>query len=131
MKQKPSETGKTPLDYKVGKGRPPLHTRWKKGQSGRRPRARSYARINTAKMIEQGWAQPIVAQQNGKPIRIPAFEAIVTQLTMKAIGGSKRASKVLMRYQAFVARRNPDGELILIYGDAEYDAAVKAKQAQQ
>jgi Family of unknown function (DUF5681) len=33
MKQK-GEFSPNPNDYKVGKGRPPLSTRWKPGQSG-------------------------------------------------------------------------------------------------
>jgi hypothetical protein len=38
--------------------------------------------------------------------RVSNFEAIVLQLWIKAMAGTKRAANVLLQYQAFAARRS-------------------------
>src|SRR5262249_47992919 len=43
--------------------------------------------------------------ENGISRRVNNFEAIVLQLWLKAMAGTKRATNVLLQYQAFAARR--------------------------
>lgn len=95
----PKPPSAKPSGYEVGWGRPPKHTQWKKGESGRRGH---YRRINIAEMIERQFAEVITVQRGSGSVKMPVFEAIVEQLTRKAASGEKRAMKVLMEYFLFV-----------------------------
>jgi hypothetical protein len=61
--------------------------------------------LNIRKIIEKSWSRRIYITQNGTRRRVTRFEAIMLQLSGKAIGGSKRAHKVLLKYIAFIAAR--------------------------
>jgi hypothetical protein len=57
-------------DYKVGYGRPPKETRWKKGQSGNRgPKKREPAAVATMEIIDRLLAEPVEIVENGVPER--------------------------------------------------------------
>jgi hypothetical protein len=47
----------------------------------------------------------VIIKQNGARRRVTRFEAIILQLSAQALGGSKRAHRVLMKYVAFAAAR--------------------------
>ena len=82
-------------DYKVGRGRPPLHTRFKKGHSGNprgpRPRPKNLPALLVAALNEA-----FVVTANGEPRRITKREAVIAQLVDKSAGADLRATKMLI-----------------------------------
>ena len=80
-------------EYKVGPGRPPLHTRFKKGQSGnpRGPRSKNLLALLVAALNE-----PVVVTTGGESRRITKREAVVAQLVDKSAGADLRATKTLL-----------------------------------
>jgi len=70
-------------DYKVGPGKPPLRTRFKKGQSGN-PRGRSPKNLAVYVTID------------GRRRKITKREAIVTQMVNKSASADLRATKMLI-----------------------------------
>jgi Family of unknown function (DUF5681) len=87
--------GEVEGEYKVGRGRPPLHTRFKKGQSGNprgpRPRPKDLPALLVAALNE-----PVVVTANGEPRQITKREAVVAQLVDKSTGADLRATKMLI-----------------------------------
>jgi hypothetical protein len=109
-------------DYPVGYGRPPLKSRWKKGQSGYPRNRRPKEPEGTVSMIDRLLLARVQITLNGEKKRIPVLEAIVLQLQQKELSGNKQASRVLMRYQEF-ATRNLKKKLELRFVDNEYTTA--------
>ena len=115
-------------DYRVGYSRPPLHNRWRKGQSGnsrgRKPRIRESA-LNT---IDRLLRAPIKITLSGETKEVPALEAIVLQLMQKSNAGNGRATRVLFKYQEF-ANRNLEKKLELTFVDSDYTRALTNQPA--
>jgi len=110
-------------EYKVGYGRPPLQTRWKKGQSGnprKRPRQRQES---IAEIVDRLLLAPVKLSLNGETKHVPALEAIVSQLQLKEIAGNARASRVLLKYREF-ANQHAERQLQVIFVDNDYSSAV-------
>jgi hypothetical protein len=80
-------------DYKVGPGKPPLHTRFKKGQSGN-PRGRSPK--NLATLLADALNEKVYVTIDGKRRKITKREAIVTQMVNKSTSADLRATKMLI-----------------------------------
>jgi hypothetical protein len=97
--------------YEVGHGRPPTHTRWKKGQCGNPKRSRKQDPKLVIELIDEFFAEEIKILEEGIPRRVSKFEAIVLQLFSKAMAGNKRAMNVLLKYQAFAASQGGLGGL--------------------
>ena len=80
-------------EYRVGRGKPPLHSRFKKGQSGnpRGPRAK-----NLPALLVAALAEPVVVTTNGQSRQITKREAVIAQLVDKSTGADLRATKMLI-----------------------------------
>jgi hypothetical protein len=85
-----------PQDYKVGPGRPPLHTRFKKGQSGN-PRGSRAKQLSV--LIAEALDQKTVVTLDGRRRRITKREAMVAQLVEKSAAADLRAVKLLLDMQ--------------------------------
>ena len=79
--------------YKVGPGRPPLHTRFKKGQSGN-PRGRSPKSLPA--LLADALNERVFVTIDGKRRKITKREAIVTQMVDKSTTADLRATKMLI-----------------------------------
>jgi hypothetical protein len=103
----------TPLkpNYDVGYGKPPEHSKWKKGQCGNPKRRRKRSAKPVATMIDELFAREIVFVENGTSLRRSAFEIIYLQLCNQAMAGNTRALNVLKKYSDFAASRDPSGGL--------------------
>ena len=97
---------KNPPSYEVGYCRPPKRTQWQKGQCGNPKRIRKQNPKPIVDMIDEFFAGEIDIVEQGVPRRVSALEAIVLQLWRHAVAGSKRATNVLLQYQAFAAGRS-------------------------
>ena len=79
-------------EYRVGRGKPPLHTRFKKGQSGN-PRG---PRKNLPALLVAALNEPVVVTRGGESHWITKREAVIAQLVDKSAGADLRATKMLI-----------------------------------
>ena len=79
-------------DFEVGRGKPPVHTRFKKGQSGnpRGPRPK-----NLPALLVDALNEKVVVTVDGERQEITKREAIVTQLVNESTRANLRATKML------------------------------------
>jgi hypothetical protein len=78
-------------DYEVGRGKPPVHTRFKKGRSGnpRGPRPK-----NLAALLVEALNEKVVVTIDGEPREITKREAVAKQLVNKSTDADLRATKM-------------------------------------
>jgi hypothetical protein len=82
------------MDYEVGYGKPPRHTRFKKGEASANPRGRP--RKNLAASLIEGLNKRVVVTENGRRRKIAVREAITSQLINKSATADLRAIKILL-----------------------------------
>jgi hypothetical protein len=82
------------MDYGVGYGKPPRHTRFKKGEVSANPRGRP--RKNLAASLVEGLNKKVVVTENGRRRKIAVREAITSQLINKSATADLRAIKMLL-----------------------------------
>jgi hypothetical protein len=79
-----------PKGGKVGKGRPPEHTRFRKGTSGNL-KGRPKGSKNLSTIIMEAATAQVTATIDGKPRKITKLVAAAMQLATKAASGDQRA----------------------------------------
>src|SRR6266446_643786 len=79
--------------YKVGPCRPPLHTRFKKGQSGN-PGGRSAKSLPA--LLADALNETVVVTIDGRRRKVTKREAIVTQMVDKSASADLRTTKMLI-----------------------------------
>jgi hypothetical protein len=84
-----------PRDYEVGYGKPPRHTRFRKGQSGN-PRGRPSGSKNLKTLLNEALNERVVVAEEGGRRNITKREAIVTQLVNRSATADLRALKILL-----------------------------------
>ena len=82
------------MDFEVGYGKPPRHTRFKKGEASANPRGRP--RKNLAASLVEGLNKKVVVIENGRRRKIALREAITSQLINKSATADLRAIKMLL-----------------------------------
>jgi len=98
---------KIPCDYEVGYGKPPRHTRFKKGQSGN-PRGRPSGSKNLATVLSEALSELVIVAENGGRRKITKRQAIITQLVNQSAKADWRATKILLDIlQAIESRSEP------------------------
>jgi hypothetical protein len=98
---------KIPCDYEVGYGKPPRHTRFKKGQSGN-PRGRPSGSKNLATVLIEALNEFVIVAENGGRRKITKRQAIITQLVNQSAKADWRATKILLDIlQAIESRSEP------------------------
>jgi hypothetical protein len=88
-------------DYTVGYGKPPVNTRWQKGQCGNPMKKRPRKIPNAADMIDAKLAKKVSLKEKGVKLRLTGFEVILLQLNQHIAQGSKRALRIWKKYQAY------------------------------
>jgi hypothetical protein len=88
-------------DYQVGYGKPPQHTRFRKGQSGN-PKGRPKGVPSLAQIAGRIFNERIVVRENGARRRITKTEAALIQLANKAASGNDRAVRDLLRVYGYM-----------------------------
>jgi hypothetical protein len=81
-------------DYDIGFGKPPKHTRFKKGNSGN-PHGRPKGTLNMATVLERTLHEKVVINENGRRQTITKLEAAIKQVTNKAASGELKALQLL------------------------------------
>lgn len=82
-------------DAKVGYGRPPQDTRFKKGQSGN-PKGRPKGRKDFATDVRDVLAASVTITENGRPKKVSSQRAALMRLREKALKGDGRALEKLL-----------------------------------
>ncbi len=83
-------------DYEVGYGKPPQHTRFRKGQSGN-PKGRPKAVLSLPRLARRILNEKIVIKENGERRTITKFEAALKQLANKAASGDAAAIRDVLK----------------------------------
>ena len=91
-------------DYAVGYRKPPLHSRFKKGQSGN-PRGRPPGSKNLSILLNEALDELVVIAENGGRKKISKREASLKQLVNEAAKGNWRALKLLVDILQEIERR--------------------------
>jgi hypothetical protein len=82
-------------DYQVGYGRPPQHTRFKRGESGN-PTGRPKGSKNLTTLFEKELKQRVVVTESGRRRSITKQEAMVKHLVNKAVSGDRPLMQLLL-----------------------------------
>jgi len=101
-------------DYKVGYGRPPRHTQFKKGQSGNR-RGRPKGTFNLARTLRKALLETATVNERGAKKRMTKLDVAVRQQTNKAAAGDGQALKLLAQLHRSASDGADTGQPIEIY----------------
>jgi len=82
-------------NYRVGHGKPPKNTRFKKGRSGN-PKGRPKGTKNLKTDLQEELDERITIREPSGERRVSKQRALVKSLTAKAIKGDTRAANVLL-----------------------------------
>jgi len=115
-------------DYEVGYGKPPRHTRFKKGQSGN-PRGRPNGSNNLSTLLSEALNEPVIVAEDGGRRTISKRRAIVTQLVNRSAKGDLRALKILLDILQEIERRTEpaSSETFFSPSDDKVIAQLKAR----
>ena len=91
-------------DEAVGYGRPPISTRFKKGQSGN-PRGRPKGSLNVASALRKAMREKVVISEHGKRKTITKLEASSKQLVNQAASGKSPALRYLFELAQQIEKR--------------------------
>ena len=91
-------------DYEVGYGKPPRHTRFKRGQSGN-PRGRPRESKNLPTLLTEALNERVLVAEDEGRRKITKREAIITQLVNRSAKADLRAMKILLDIIQDIERR--------------------------
>jgi hypothetical protein len=91
-------------DYAVGYGKPPLHTRFKKGRSGN-PRGRPRGARNLATLLLKALEKRVTTVEDGKPRKVAKCELGAARLADKFAEAEPYATKILLGLMLEIERR--------------------------
>ena len=92
----------TEHQYAAAYRKPPLHTRFKKGQSGN-PHGRP--KKNLAALLAAALNEKVTATVDGKRKQVTKREAVITQLVNKSASAELRATKMLIEMMRDIEKR--------------------------
>ncbi|MGA3208395.1 MAG: DUF5681 domain-containing protein [Syntrophales bacterium] len=105
--------------YEVGYGKPPLHTRFKPGQSGN-PKGKPRGAKNLATIVNNAIKERVVVTEKGKRKSASKLEIAVTQLVNKAVMGDHKAmTQLLPLVQIIEGRAEADAASTPILADVD------------
>jgi hypothetical protein len=91
-------------DYKVGKNRPPLRTRWKPGHSGN-PRGRPKRVKDRVSVFNDALNQKLTIQHKGRNRKVTYRDGIVTNIIRQALNGDLKAIAFIIAKEPEIARQ--------------------------
>jgi hypothetical protein len=97
-------------DYAVGYRRPPLHSRFKKGQSGN-PNGRPAGRPNLNTVLERALHQKVPVRRGKELCNKPMFEAILNTHGCKGANGDVRSAALIINMAKAGLSRERDVEI--------------------
>lgn len=82
-------------DYKIGFGRPPMHRRFKSGQSGN-PKGRPKGSRNVTTELAEESFEPAHATERGRKLKISKIRAVIKKLFVMAVNGNVGAARLIL-----------------------------------
>jgi hypothetical protein len=95
--------------YKVGYGKPPNATQFRKGRSGN-PGGRPKGSLNLATDLTAELGEKITIREDGRPRKVSKQRALIKSLTAKALQGDVRAMTSLLALYARVITEPRDDD---------------------
>jgi hypothetical protein len=111
-------------EYPVGYGKPPAHTRFKKGQSGN-PKGRPKGSFNLATVLARTLREEVIVNEGGQRKTVTKLEAAVKQLANKAASGDLGALRQLFMLVEMVEQRSQETATPITQLDAADQEVVK------
>ena len=109
--------------YQVGYGRPPLHSRFKPGQSGN-PKGRPRQSRNLRTIVKQVLSEDMQIREGGRLRRMSAMEALVRTLRARAFKGDPKALASLILLARLSGLTESDEAIADLLHGPEYDAII-------
>ena len=113
--------------HDVGYCKPPLHTRFRKGQSGN-PKGRGKGTKNFATTLMKAMSEPVTINENGNRKKISKLAAAVTQLANDAARGDKKSIQLAFAlWQALeptIEAQRPQEVIVISGALAESDRTI-------
>jgi hypothetical protein len=81
-----------PRDYEVGYGKPPVATRFKKGNAANR-RGRPRSSKNLATLLEHALDEPVAIAEKGERRKLTKRDLVIKQLVNKSAEADLRATR--------------------------------------
>ncbi|MGC2195341.1 MAG: DUF5681 domain-containing protein [Terriglobales bacterium] len=103
--------------YRAGYRKPPMHTRFKKGESGN-PKGRPKGSLNLATVLDRTLREQVVVNEGGQRKTVTKLEAAVKQVTNKAASGDLSASRQLFMLIDTVEQRSQEAATPITHLDA-------------
>lgn len=136
---KPSDKGKpapplallAPTSYEVGYGKPPVHSRFRKGQSGNpkgRPKgaktrsAPAFAERLKEIVLEEAY-RTISVRDGPREVKVPMAQAVVRALAVNAVKGQQRAQRLFTELLAATEREKRRERLEVLESLFDYKLA--------
>src|SRR5215208_7957735 len=109
--------------YEVGYGKPPVHSRFRKGQSGNpsgRPRRKSTERAKDIALQEAYRLVPV--REGDKIVKMPALQAVHRSQIALAAKGNGPAQRAVFRVVQAIEKEAHDRNMELLKSAIEYKA---------
>lgn len=104
--------------YKVGYGKPPKHSRFKKGQSGN-PKGRPKGAKNISTILHEQLFRPMTIKENGRPKQIPLIGVIFRLIGKSALEGDSRSQDRVIRLLSLAATGGSEGDEVTASPDMD------------
>lgn len=97
----------TKREYSVGYGKPPVHSRFKPGQSGN-PRGKAKGRKNLATELLEELSERVVVTENGRQRKLSKQTLILKRMVTDAAQGDAKARDQLLKLIGAIEQVAPD-----------------------
>jgi hypothetical protein len=91
----------------IGYGKPPMHTRFRAGQSGN-PKGRPKGSRNLASALEAALQEQVTVNEGGVRKKVTKRQAALKQIANKAASGDVNGLRILIPLLQFLEQRPPD-----------------------
>ena len=118
----PQKLGMPEAAYAVGYRKPPVHSRFKPGQTGNR-KGRPKGARSLKSLIQHALEEKVAVKTNGKSDKATKRQVIATQIVNQAVRGDTKATKFVMDLEEPVtAAEGADGDSVEVLGATIKDA---------
>jgi len=112
-------------NHKVGYGKPPKGSQFKKGASGN-PKGRPKGSKNFGILVENQFLKPVTVTANGRKTKMTMIEVIIARLLKKAAEGDLVAMKAALDYFAkFFPSKDASSIADLMAGRSPFDMSAE------
>ncbi len=98
-------------DCSVGRCKPPIENRFRKGQSGN-PKGRPRGSRNASSLWREELDERVAITENGKRRKVTRLAVIVKQVVKKAMSADLRACEMVFKMENHLERRDTTGDSV-------------------